>query len=71
MNEARRKRRDESVNKMTDEQCYKCKYADSVKFYDGGDMFTCAKDSDPNMPFNMTEDTFCPCFEREEEEEDE
>ena len=55
---------------MTDEQCYKCKYADSVKFYEGY-MFCCAKDDDPNMPFNMTEDTFCPCFEREEEEEDE
>ena len=55
---------------MTDEQCYKCKYAGSVKFYDGDDMFACAKDGDPNMPFNMTEDTFCPCFERAEEEDE-
>lgn len=55
---------------MTEEQCSKCKYAGSVKFYDGGDMFTCDMDSDPNMPFDMNEDTFCPCFETEEEEEE-
>ncbi len=55
---------------MTEDQCNACRYADYIAF-DDGDMFCCAKDDDPNMPFNMTEDTFCPCFEREEEEEDE
>ena len=56
---------------MTEEQCNTCRYAGLVKSYEGDDVFCCAKDDDPNMPFNMTEDTFCPCFEREEEEEDE
>ena len=50
---------------MTEEQCLKCKYADGVH-YDDGDMFCCEKDDDPNMPFDMDEDTLCPLFEKDD-----
>lgn len=50
---------------MTEEQCNTCKYADGVH-YDDGDMFCCAKDKDPNMPFDMDENTYCPCFEKDD-----
>ena len=50
---------------MTEEQCNTCKYADFVR-YDDGDMFCCVKDDDPNMPFDMYEDTHCPLFEKDD-----
>ena len=51
---------------MTEDQCCRCKYADSV-YFDDGDMFCCEKDDDPNMPFDMDEDTLCPLFEKDDE----
>lgn len=48
---------------MTAEQCDVCKYSSWVSGYpDGQNMFTCDC-NDPKLPFNMEEDTFCPCFE--------
>lgn len=47
---------------MTDDQCEHCKYASWVSGYpDGQDMFACDC-YNPEMPFDMEEDTFCPCF---------
>ena len=51
--------------KMTEEQCKACRYADRVSYVDG-DMWCCAKDDDPSMPFDMDENTFCPCFEKDD-----
>ena len=53
---------------MTEDQCNTCRYAGYIAF-DDGDMFYCAKDDDPNMPFDMDENTYCPCFEKAQEME--
>ena len=50
---------------MTEDQCNACRYADYIA-YDDGDMFCCTKDDDPSMPFYMDENTFCPCFEKDD-----
>lgn len=53
---------------MTDDQCFRCKYRSAIGgFPNGEDMFVCGKEGDPRMPFDMEADTFCPCFEEEEE----
>ena len=52
---------------MTEDQCNACRHADYIAF-DDGDMFCCAKDDDPRIPFDMDENTFCPCFEKDESE---
>lgn len=49
---------------MTDDQCHACRYAGYIR-YDDGDMFTCEKQSEPDMPFNMDKDTLCPFFVEE------
>ena len=47
--------------------CDRCKYASSIGGYpDGEDMFVCACE-DPRVPFNMGEDSDCPCFEEADE----
>ena len=52
---------------MTNDQCEHCKYASWVSGYpDGQDMFTCDCE-DPKLPFDMDDDTFCPCFILDEE----
>ena len=48
---------------MTADQCNACRYAAYIRF-DDGDMFTCEKLGEPEMPFDMDENTFCPCFEK-------
>jgi len=53
---------------MTDDQCNACRYADYVR-YDDGDMFTCEKLAEPEMPFDMDNDTLCPFFENVDEAE--
>ena len=53
---------------MTEDQCNTCRYAGHV-FFDDGDMFCCEKDDDPDMPFDMDENTYCPCFEKAQEME--
>lgn len=43
--------------------CDKCVWAGSVGGYpDGQDMFVCECPSD-RVPFDMDEDSDCPCFE--------
>ena len=54
---------------MTKEQCEVCKYAPPYGTYStcsGDDLpvWTCDKIDDPRMPFDMEDDTDCPCFER-------
>lgn len=45
--------------------CDHCKHADAVGGYpDGQDMFVCAKENDPRIPFTVDEKTaYCPCYE--------
>ena len=44
-------------------RCDNCKWADLIGgFPDGQPMFDCAC-KDPRVPFDMEEDTDCPCFE--------
>ena len=56
--------------KMTEDQCNACRHAGYIAFVDG-DMWCCAKDDDPSMPFYMDENTFCPCFEKDDGRYDE
>lgn len=49
--------------------CDTCRHAGSV-YYPDGDMFVCAMDSDPRVPFDMDEDTDCPCYEPIEEDDE-
>lgn len=56
---------------MTNEQCARCKYAPAPGTYStcsGDDLpvWSCGKTDDPRMPFDMEDDTFCPCFELDE-----
>ena len=55
---------------MTEDQCNACRHAGYIAFVDG-DMWCCAKDDDPSMPFYMDENTFCPCFEKDDGRYDE
>lgn len=52
---------------MTTEECNRCKYAPrgGVSTCGGDDLpvWTCDKIDDPRMPFDMKDDTPCPCFE--------
>lgn len=42
--------------------CDTCIHADSIGGYpDGEDMFTC-NCKDPRVPFDMEENTICPCY---------
>lgn len=52
---------------MTTEQCNRCKYAPAPGTYSecsGDDLpvWSCEKDGDLAMPFDMDENTICPCF---------
>ena len=48
--------------------CDTCRYADRVTGYpDGEDMFVCGRSGDPRVPFDMEEDTVCPCYKEAED----
>ena len=43
--------------------CDDCIYAGRVDGFPDGDMFVCECD-DPRVPFDMDEDTVCPCYKK-------
>lgn len=51
--------------------CDRCRHAGAVGgFPDEQDMFACAKEGDPRLPFDMDWDCEeCPCFEPMEVDE--
>jgi len=58
---------------MTTEQCNRCRFAPTPGSYStcsGDDLpvWSCDKIDDPEMPFDMDEDTVCPCFKPREEQ---
>ena len=60
---------------MTSEQCNKCRYAPPFGTYStcsGDDLpvWTCDMMDDPRMPFDMEDDTDCPCYKEYKEEYD-
>ena len=59
---------------MTSEQCNRCKFAPAPGSYStctGDDLpvWSCGKEDDPRMPFDMDDDTNCPCFEPADKED--